>query len=208
MPLDSMLLDLAKVAGIIGLLGYIPYVLAIIRRKTTPNPATWWIWSVVGWAAFASYYAAGEHETFWLMLTYAVGPSIIGLLSFKYGKVDALEKFDIACLAISFISVILWQLTDNPLLALTINLAIDITGALPTIRKTYLQPDSEDALSWSVFWTGNTLNFAVILFSGQWNAASIPYPLYLCLLASSMMILILRGKGQNISAKEQAREQS
>ena len=199
-----MLTELAKVAGVIGLLGYIPYVLAIIRKKTTPNPATWWIWSVVGWAAFASYYAAGEHETFWLMLTYAVGPSIIGLLSFKYGKIDALEKFDIACLVISFISVILWQLTDNPLLALTINLGIDITGALPTLRKTYFEPESEDALSWGVFWTGNTLNFAVILLSGQWNAASIPYPLYLFLLASSMMLLILRGKGQRTMRRPNA----
>ncbi|MFK8184374.1 MAG: hypothetical protein AB8B99_13460 [Phormidesmis sp.] len=189
-----MLTELAKIAGIIGLLGYIPYILAIIRKKTTPNPATWWIWSVVGWAAFTSYYAAGEHETFWLMLTYAVGPSIVGILSFKYGKVDALEKFDIICLVISFFSIVLWQITNIPLLALTINLGIDITGALPTLRKTYFEPDSEDALSWSVFWTGNTLNFGVILVSGQWNAASIPYPLYLSLLASSMMGLILGGR--------------
>ncbi len=187
-----MIAELAKIAGIIGLLGYIPYILAIVKRKTTPNPATWWIWSVVGWAAFASYFAAGEHETFWLMLTYAIGPSIIGILSFKYGKADALEKFDIACLIISFVSLILWQLTNSPILALTINLVIDATGALPTIRKTYLEPDTEDVLSWAVFWTGNTLNFVTILFSGDWNLASIPYPFYLFALASTMMVLILR----------------
>ena len=68
-----MIAELAKIAGVIGLLGYIPYALAIVKRKTTPNPVTWWIWSIVGWAAFASYFAAGEQETFWLMLSYAVG---------------------------------------------------------------------------------------------------------------------------------------
>lgn len=187
-----MIVELAKIAGVIGLLGYIPYALAIVKGKTTPNPATWWIWSVVGWAAFASYFAAGEQETFWLMLSYAVGPSIIGLLSFKYGKVDSLEKFDIGCLVVSFISLIIWRVTDNPVLALSINLGIDMTGALPTIRKTYFEPHTEDTLSWSVFWVGNTLNFVTILFSGNWNLASIPYPLYLFCLATTMMFLILR----------------
>ena len=56
------------------------------------------------------------------------GPSIIGLLSFKYGKIDALEKFDIGCLIVSFISLIIWKVTDNPILALSINLAIDMNG--------------------------------------------------------------------------------
>ncbi len=197
-----MIAELAKIAGIIGLLGYIPYVIAVLKHKTTPNPATWWIWSVVGWAAFASYFAAGERETFWLMLSYAVGPSVIGLLAFKYGKVEALKRFDIACLVISFMSLILWQLTNNPILALSINLLIDLTGALPTLRKTYFEPHTEDALSWSVFWIGNTLNFVTILFFGQWNLASIPYPLYLFILASSMMVLIFRKRFSELIADE------
>lgn len=189
-----MIAELAKVAGVIGLLGYIPYVLSIIKRKTVPNPATWWIWSMVGWTAFASYFIAGERETFWLMLSYAIGPSLIGLLSFKYGKVASLEKFDVGCLVVSLVSLVLWKITSNPVLALSINLGIDITGALPTLRKTYFEPHTEDALSWSVFWLGNTMNFVNILVSRNWNIVSIPYPLYLFVLASSMMVLINRNR--------------
>ena len=186
-----MIAELAKVAGFIGFSGYFPYILAILRKKTEPNPVTWIIWGIIGWAAFASYFAAGGQETFWLMLSYAVGPSTIALLSLKYGKGD-LEKFDSYCLVISFISLILWFSTNNPLLALCINLAIDIIGSLPTIRKTYFEPHSEDKLSWIIFWIGNTMNFFVILISKEWTFVSIPYPLYLFLLASTIVILTFR----------------
>lgn len=187
-----MIAELAKVSAIIGLLGYIPYVISVLRKKTVPNPATWWIWSVVGWIAVASYFSAGGTETFWLMFSYALGPSTIGLLSFRYGKVSSLEKFDIYCLVISLVSLILWRLTAVPILALLINLGIDITGALPTLRKTYFEPGTEDSLAWSIFWVGNTMNFVNILISGDWNLVSIPYPLYLFVLASSMMLLLRR----------------
>lgn len=184
--------ELAKIAGVIGLLGSIPYVLSILNRKTVPNPATWWVWSIVGWIAFFSYFAAGGKETHWLMLSYAIGPSVIGLLSFKYGKVSSLDKFDVGCLLICLISFILWKATANPLIALLIMLGIDMTGALPTLRKTYYEPDTEDTLPWLVFCIGNTINFFNILVFEDWNAVSIPYPLYLFMLSFSMIILINR----------------
>lgn len=191
-----MILELAKIAGVIGLLGYIPYILAILKQKTVPNPATWWIWSVIGWAAFASYFAAGGYETFWLMLSYAIGPSIIALLSLKYGK-GRLDKFDTSCLAISCVSLVAWATTNNPFITLAINLGIDITGSLPTIRKTYFEPETEDGLSWTVFWVGNTMNFLTVLFLGNWSFSIVAYPFYLFILASTMVGLIARKQTLN-----------
>ncbi|PSN20837.1 hypothetical protein C7271_00125 [filamentous cyanobacterium CCP5] len=186
-----MVSDFAKIAGIIGFLGYIPYIFAILKRKTFPNPATWWIWSIIGWAAFVSYFAAGGDETFWLMLSYAIGPSAIAILSLKYGK-GGLDKFDICCLIISCVSLLAWIITSNPSIALATNLGIDITGSLPTLRKTYLEPETEDGLSWCVFWVGNTINFLTVLFIDNLTFSTVAYPFYLFILASIMMILISR----------------
>lgn len=196
-----MIAVLAKIAGIVGLLGSIPYVFSILNGKTIPNPATWWIWSIVGWIAFFSYFAAGETETYWLMLSYAIGPSVIGLLSFRYGRVSALEKFDIGCLFACSISLILWQNTANPLIALFIMLGIDIMGALPTIRKTYVDPDTEDVIPWLFFCAGNTLNFFSILIFEEWNVVSIPYPLYLFILSFTMLSLASKGSGFRLWSK-------
>lgn len=192
--------EFAKIAGVIGLLGYIPYMLAIFKIKTIPNLATWWIWGVIGWVAFASYFSAGGHETFWLMLSYAIGPSIIALMSLKYGRGDV-TRFDVCCLIISGVSLILWVATSRPLLVLTINLGIDIIGCLPTVRKTYFEPHTEDSLAWIVFWVGNTFNFVAVLMSRKLDFATLSYPVYLFLLASIMVALIIKKPHKKIDSQ-------
>ena len=49
---------------------------------------------------------------------------------------------------LAFLTIIPWILTQDPILTVVLATAVDMLGALPTIRKTWRSPTSESQLSW------------------------------------------------------------
>ncbi len=182
-----------RVAGILALAGGIPYIIAILRKQTKPNKATWWIWTVVGFTLGASYYSSGADHTIWVPVSYIIGPFVVAILSLKYGE-GGWTRFDRICLLGAVISVALWWMSNSPLIALCINLFIDFMGALPTIRKSYYKPEGEDRSAWIIFLIGNTVNLFAV---EKWTFAIAAYPIYMfvadCLIVT---LLLLRPRNQ------------
>jgi hypothetical protein len=176
-----------RVAGIFSLAAFIPYILSTIRAETKPNRATWLIWTLVGALLAASYYASGARHTIWVPISYVVGPLVIALISLKYG-VGGWTPFDRGCLLAAGASLLPWWIFNSPLVALCLNLAIDFFGALPTIRKAYHSPESEDLTAWILFLLGNTLNLAAI---ERWQFSLFIYPIYLFVLSGLITTLIV-----------------
>jgi hypothetical protein len=181
------------IAGILSIVGYVPYIISIFQKKTQPNKATWIIWAIVGGLLAFSYLAEGDQNTIWLPLGYFVGPLIVAILSFFYGY-STWSKLDYVCLVVAIISIIPWILSKDATITLLINVLIDMSGALPTIIKTYHEPETEDLTAWAIFFVANTLQLVAISY---WNLAAI-YPIYLFFLAGSIVFLILRGKCKKI----------
>ncbi|MBU0531580.1 hypothetical protein KJ910_03780 [Patescibacteria group bacterium] len=181
-----------KLAGIISLIAFVPYIVAILRRQTKPNRATWWIWTAVGLMLGSSYYFSGASHTIWVPVSYTVGPFITALLSIKYGE-GGWTRFDRWCLIGAGVSLLLWVVFREPLVALTINLIIDLLGALPTIRKAYRKPEEEDRLAWLLFFLGNTCNMFAV---EQWNYAIAAYPIYMFLVCGTIALLVLRPRSK------------
>lgn len=176
-----------KIAGLISLAAFVPYIIATLRRKTRPNRATWFIWMMLGIALGASYYFSGAGDTIWVPISYAIGPLIVFLLSIKYGE-GGWNRFDLACLAGAVIGLILWAIFKNPIIALIINLLVDFAGALPTTVKAYKDPKSEDPIAWVLFLAGNTVNLFAI---DQYKFAIMVYPIYMFLGSGVITALIL-----------------
>jgi hypothetical protein len=181
-----------QLAGILVLIAYIPYVLGTIRGYTKPNRATWFIWSVVCIIIAASYWKAGAENTLLVPLCNAFGTTLIALLSLKYGE-GGWTRLDRTCLLASGISIVLWWLTGNPVVALTINILIDAIGAIPTMVKTYRDPKHENSVAWSIWLAAYFLNLFAI---ESWTYAIAAYPIYLFAQALMMVLLTYRmGKG-------------
>lgn len=172
-------------AGIFSLLGFVPYIITICQGKTQPNRASWSIWAALGIVLAVSNYDANAKETMWLLSSYAFCQLIIAILSIKCGE-GGWNIFDRTCLLGAGISIILWQLFDSPSLAIFICIAIDSLGALPTIKKSYYQPETEDLLSWMMFWIAGTFNLCALdglsIVSAQ--------PIYLFSFNSIVIILL------------------
>ena len=179
---------LGQLAGAISLLGFVPYIFEILQRKTRPNRATWWIWSIVGAMLCGSYYATGARHTIWVSLSYVVGPLITALLSLRYGE-GGWNRFDRGCLFVSLFSLVLWWQARSPLAALAANIGIDMLGALPTVRKAYREPWSESLRSWTIFLIADTLNLMAL---GIWSVATASYPVYLFGLAALLVTFMWR----------------
>jgi hypothetical protein len=180
--------NLGLLAGIITLLGFVPYCIAIVQGRTKPNQATWWIWSIVGIMLASSYWASGATQTLWVPISYVIGPIITTALAMRYGA-SQWNRFDRLCILGALASLILWLLLRSPQVALVINLIIDLCGALPTMRNARRRPQDEDLTSWLIFTVGNGLN---VLAVDRWTWEIASYPLYITCANAIVLFLLLR----------------
>ncbi len=163
-----------KIAGITTFVAFIPYIFQMIKGRNRPNRATWIIWTVVGFNFLASYHDLGATDTLWVSIGNLCAFFFVMVLSFRYG-VGGWSLFDKVCLLGAGLGMAIWGLLHAPLLALWVSIVVDFLGALPTIRKSYQDPESEDFLSWILFLLANTLNLFAI---SSWNLAQASYPIY------------------------------
>ena len=137
-----------------------------------------------------SYYEAGAPPIALIVpVIYALGPLVIAILALKYG-VLGFNRFDICCLLSAIIALILWIVTEDPLLALGLNMGVEFLGTLPTLRKVYYYPKSENLTAWILFLLGNALNLAGLPI---WSFVVLSYPSYLFIMSSVVTGLIAWG---------------
>jgi len=184
-----------KVAGVLSLAAFVPFVIAILRKKARPSRASWFIWAVVGLMLGASYFSSGARNTMWVPISYIIGPITIAILSIPYGE-GGWTRFDRFCLGTSALSLVLWIIFKDPLIALCINIFIDVLGALPTIRKVYKDPASEDKLTWLLFGSGNLANLFAV---ESLKFSIVSYPIYMIVCSWAIMILVIWPRKTNRS---------
>lgn len=173
-------------AAILAFVGLVPYVLSIFRGETKPNRASWFIWLVVNLSLVFSYHSAGASTTIWLNIAYVVTTSLIFILSLKYG-VGGYTPLDITCLIGAVIGLGLWWATNNPVTALYMNVFVDALGFIPTIKKAYLLPESENKLSWNISTLSNAVNVAAL---NNWQFKIILFPVYNFIFNAAVAVLI------------------
>jgi hypothetical protein len=105
-----------QIAAVIAALQVIPYVWSILKGRTRPSRASYAIWSVVQAIEFISYISAGATTTKWALLVLTINAVIIFGLSLKYG-IGGRNKFDVPCLLMAAIAILLWKTTNSPALA-------------------------------------------------------------------------------------------
>lgn len=184
-------------AGVLSFIGYAIYIYSTLQGSTKPNRATWWILTLVGIMIATSYYSEGARNTIWVPVSYVIGPLIVAILSLRYGE-GGWEKLDVWCLAAAGLSAVIWYLYQAPFTVLVVNIVMDFVALLPTIKKSYLRPDSEDALAWSVESVSGILN---VIALESWTLGLAFYPLYLLMINALVSLLLLWGKIRKISAK-------
>lgn len=179
---------LGQAAGVIALLAFVPYITSTLWGTTRPSRVTWWTWSVVQIILTVTFWQSSEnHEAIWVSVGYTIGASLISLLSIKYGYS---EKMDFVSVAGIVFTILIWYFTGS-LGGLVAILLVDAWAALPTIRKSAVDPKSESLWSWTGSLVANTLNLIVIT---HWHEPAILYPVYLFILTIMVTYLLVVAK--------------
>lgn len=152
---------IGEIAGIIAFISFIPYLVSILRGKTKPSRAGYGIWAVVEVIWASSYISSGATTTKWVGIVFAATAVLIFLLSLKYGM-GGFNRFDITCLVLAAIAVILWVTTKNPTVAVYTSTLAALLGYPPIIKKSYLHPESENFASWALYAIAATLNVCAL----------------------------------------------
>lgn len=163
---------------IVNTVGLIPYLRDILLRKTKPERATWWIWLALNVVAFLAQLAAGATWSLWFTGGIMMAVGAIALLSIKYGY-GAFEKKHIISLIAAAGGIVLWKITNNPLLALMIVIAVDFMAFYLTIKKTWQAPETETLSAWIFAVVSAALG--VLAVGDYGDIAKIIYPLYVLL---------------------------
>lgn len=181
--------------AIIFFLGSIGYIWNTVKGKVKPNKVTWFIWSLAPLIAFAAQINQGIGME--ALLTFMIGfvPVIVFAASFinkkSYWKI---ERLDLICGSLSITGLILWQITKVGNIAIIFSLVADFLALLPTLVKSYRQPETENYL----LYFGNSI-FALltILTIKDWSFANYAFPLYIFVATLLLTVLIRFKIGRN-----------
>ncbi len=156
------------------------YIRSIFRGLAKPNPITWFIWSLTAFIAFFAQVRVHVGTEALVTLAIGISPLIICILGvIKSPSASHFTFFSVTCGILALLGIVFWQLTSNPLTAIMCSILADACGGLPTIRKAYQQPQSEDALPYFLSICSMALTLATIT---SWRFANYAFPAYILLI--------------------------
>lgn len=186
-------------AAMLNLIGSGSYVIDTLRGKTKPNRVTWSLWALAPLIAFSAELTEGVGIQSLMTFMVGFGPLMVLLASLINRKAFwKIDKFDIACGALSFFAIVLWLITKTGTIAIILSILADGMAAVPTIKKAYKEPQSE---SYNVFLLGSISALITLLTIKTWDFAHYAFPLYIFAVCLLLVILILpRQKFQLLKA--------
>jgi len=165
----------------------------MLKGHIKPHPYTWFIWSIVSMTTFLGGIAkwagigalpTGISESFTI---------IIFIFSLRYifkGEAGYIRKVDTYFLIIALLGLIPWALTNDPTISVIVVVGIDLVAFIPTLRKTWVNPDTERPLLYSM----NVMRHILTLFSlGSYNIATVLHSIAM-ICTNTMMTFFIKRK--------------
>lgn len=174
-----------------------PYVRSIIKGETKPARSSYAIWLVNQSVLVFSYLAAGATTTLGLYIALLINSMIIFVLALRYG-VGGFKPLDLVCMGLAALAIVLWVATNNPALAVYAFLASSTIGYIPTMRKSYLFPNSENKLSWGMYVVAALCNIIAI---NKFEAVIFLPPLFSFTMSLIIFVLLHRKAAVKLDLK-------
>ncbi|HEX3095719.1 MAG TPA: hypothetical protein VHQ20_01205 [Patescibacteria group bacterium] len=180
------------ISAVLAFLAVVPYVRDVFKGTTKPNQASWLIWVALLVLALLSQRIGGAKDSLLLTIGDLIGSSVIlGLAIFKgTNKWHWVDKASLVGAGIGFICLFVFK---QPIVGLAITIFIDACGAVPTIRKSFIDPKSETLSTWIIVGVAGIFGAISV---GSFNLVILIYPIYLIVsnfaVAGAMLIGSLR----------------
>lgn len=140
-----MKLFFALAAGLLAIIGNIPYMRDMFRGKVKPHPYTWLIWSIVSGVTFAGQWVGGAG---WALIAFGASEIftfLIFIFSLKYGFKN-IPREDTWFLVLAILGLIPWIIMNDPTWSVVIMVTIDCIAFIPTLKKGWKHAETENGL--------------------------------------------------------------
>jgi hypothetical protein len=180
---------LGLIAGIVGVVAYLPYIRDILAGKTKPERASWIIWGIEYMALFAAQAVQGAAHSLWLIGLQLLGVLVVCGLSMRFGT-GGFSKGKVALLVGACLAIAAWRFTDNPNIAILLLVGIETAAIIPTITKAYREPGSETMSTWILIGLAGMLTLPAV---GSNNPSLYAYPASLVLINFGVAAAMIAG---------------
>lgn len=184
---------LGILAGILSIFAFAPYVRDTLARRTRPQRATWFIWSVLCCITLATQIHEGATGSMWFVVIQTSATVFIFALSITRGTGSFVNVADTCMLGAAGFGLVLWGLTDTSGYALAIIIAISSLGGIATVKKSYADPASETMSTWVMSLAAAAM---AILAIDEPSWVLMAYPVYLFVLYGSIVISTRMGRAR------------
>lgn len=136
---------LAGLSALLSIGTIIYYVITINSGKIKPHMFTWLIWGIVTAVVAVTQITSKGGPGSTLAVIVTINCFIVAGMSYYKGDRN-FPLSDKICLVGCIIAIALWPMMKAPLLSLVIVTIIDTFGFIPTLRKSYKNPQEENMI--------------------------------------------------------------
>jgi hypothetical protein len=183
-------------AGVLFIIAFVPYILAIAKGDAKPSKATWFIWASLDSIILYGMFAKGALNN--QIIGAVTGAWAVFLLSLFYGE-KGWTKLEMFCLAGAALGITLWQVFDSPTLGIITSLSVVFIGAFPTFKRAYDHPAQEDRTAWTIFWISCV---CAVLAIPVWDWDNAAQPITFFVIESIMMWLLWKPRRMQVVERQ------
>jgi uncharacterized protein with PQ loop repeat len=142
------------VAGIVGIIAYIPLIIGIIKSKIEQSFAAFLLWAMID--TIASVTTILEKGNYWLPLANATGSSIIALL-LAIKKQVSWTWVETMTTVLVVVCLLIWYAAGETAGIVSSSLAV-VIASIPQMVATYKSPSTTPTGPYIIFLTANILS--------------------------------------------------
>ena len=183
---------LGLTATIVAFASYVPYFRDIFSGKTKPHAFSWLVFGIITLIGFIGQLYGNAGPGAWVTGFSGLICFIIFYFALKKGEKN-IVLLDWVSLVGAFIAILFWVFTKDPLLSVVLITLISILGFFPTIRKSYMKPNQETLVSYTL----SGLKFVLSLFAlNSFSIITALYPISIIILNWSFVVMLTLRRNQ------------
>lgn len=179
-------------AIILTFVGYVPYIWSILKKKTKPHIYSWLVWVLDAFIIFVLQITNGAGIGAYTTLATGFLCLFVLVLTLINKEKSEIKPVDTFFLTLALIALVIWLFAKQPLVSALLITFVDLLGFVPTIRKSWNKPFSENIF----FYMMNTLRFALAFFAlQQYSFITTIYPgIWFVVISLFTLMLVVRRK--------------
>ena len=174
----------------LNVIGSSDYLIKTARGLVKPNRVTWLLWAFVPLIAFSGQLSSGVGLQSLQTLAAGLLPLAIFCASFLNAHAYwRLNSLDYGCAVASIAAIAVWVVTADAGYAILLSVVADALAATPTIVKSVVAPETENALTYLCAIVSAAITLLIV---PHWDVPHAAFPSYLFAISTLLFLLTAR----------------